>query len=215
VAIKWLPSAMNIDPASPRCRPFYDALQAAGLPLIVHCGEEKAAPGARRDAFVNPLRLRQPLALGVRVIVAHAASLGHAQDTDRPSQPTVPAFDLFARLVQEQGDQPGLMADLSAVFQRNRSADVWRRVLGQESWHARLLQGSDYPLPGVVPLSAPAQLAAAGLLEPRHVAPLLRLREHNALLFDVVLKRLLRLGSITLPASVFEARALAQPPASA
>lgn len=208
VAVKWLPSAMNINPASPRCRAFYDALQRSGLPLIVHCGEEKAAPGARRDDLVNPLLMRHPLNAGVRVIVAHAASLGHALDTDRPSRPRVTAFELFARLMDEQRDSGLLMADISALFQRNRSAEVWRHILTQQSWHAQLTHGSDYPLPGVMPLSAPRLLVNAGVLDAAHVAPLLRLREHNALLFDLVLKRVLRLGSHSLPASIFEARAL-------
>jgi uncharacterized protein len=208
VAVKWLPSAMNIDLAAPRCRPFYAALRDVGLPLIVHCGEEKAAPGARRDAFVNPLLVRWPLAEGVRVIVAHAASLGHAEDSDRPSRPKASSFELFARVMREQRGSPLLMADLSAVFQRNRSADVWRAILVNEAWHARLVNGSDYPLPGVMPLFAPQQLVEAGLLDGATVAPLLRLREHNALLFDFVLKRHLRLGSVSLPVSVFEAHAL-------
>jgi uncharacterized protein len=208
VAIKWLPSAMNINPASPRCKPFYDALQRSGLPVIVHCGEEKAAPGAKRDDYVNPLLLRVPLDAGVRVIVAHAASLGHAQDTDKRSGPKVAAFDLFARLMDEYKSSPRLMADISAVFQRNRESTVWRALLQRQDWHSHLLHGSDYPLPGVMPLFSPKQLAAAGLLDASVVAPLLRLREHNALLFDFVLKRNLRLGSLSLPASVFEARAL-------
>ncbi|WP_395700510.1 amidohydrolase family protein [Aquabacterium sp.] len=55
LAIKWLPSAMNIDLQAPRLRPFYDRLAAANLPLIVHGGEEKAVPGAERDALGNPL----------------------------------------------------------------------------------------------------------------------------------------------------------------
>lgn len=209
VAVKWLPSAMNIDLASPRSRPFYDALRTSGLPLIVHCGEEKAAPGARREDFVNPLLVRHPLEAGVRVIVAHAASLGHAEDSDQPSRRRTSSFELFARVMREQRGNPLLMADISAVFQRNRSAEVWRAIVGNESWHAHLINGSDYPLPGLVPLFAPQQLVSAGLLEPTLVAPLARLREHNALLFDFVLKRQLRLGSVALPASVFEARALA------
>lgn len=45
-AIKWLPPAMNIDPRDGRCRPFYDRLARSRVPLIVHCGEEKAVPGA-------------------------------------------------------------------------------------------------------------------------------------------------------------------------
>lgn len=208
VAVKWLPSAMNIDPRDARCRAFCERLVQARLPLVVHCGEEKAAPGARRDELVNPLLVRHLLAHGATVIVAHCASLGRARDTDRPSAPRVPAFELFARLMNEREWEGRLFGDLSAVFQRNRTPAVWRAVLENEAWHGRLLHGSDHPLPGIVPLYSMPRLVQAGLLREAQAAPLARLREHNALLFDLVLKRSLRLGTARLPASVFEARAL-------
>ncbi len=211
-AIKWLPSAMNINPADPRCAGFYDVLAKAQIPLVVHCGEEKAVPGAGRDAYGNPLLLRGALARGVRVIVAHAASLGEALDIDKTSQSTVHAFDLFARLMDEPANAPFLMADISAVYARNRRPEVWRKVLTSPAWHPRLLHGSDYPLPGVLPLYVPQKLVDARLLDSQDVAPLLRLREYNALLFDFVLKRRLRLGTGAtaqrLPASIFEGHAL-------
>ena len=209
VAVKWLPSAMNIDLRDARCRPFYERLALAEKPLIVHCGEEKAVPGAGRDALGNPLLVRHALAHGTRVIVAHAASLGHAADSDKRSAPQRPAFDLFARLMDEPGHGSRLLADISAVFQRNRSPNVWRTVLQREDWQPRLLHGSDHPLPGVMPLFSPARLQRAGLLAEADVAPLLRLREHNPLLFDLVLKRRLRAGSAKLGAGVFEGRACA------
>lgn len=206
-AVKWLPSAMNIDPESTRCRPFYDLLARLRVPLIIHCGEEAAAPGARQEAFGNPLKVRTPLAHGVPVIVAHAASLGHALDTDKPSAPEVPAFDLWARVMQEQRGSGLLMADISAVFQRNRTAAAWRQIVGRDEWHGQLLNGSDYPLPGVMPLFVPHKLVDAGLLAATAVPTLLALREHNPLLFDFVLKRQLRVGQARLPAGVFEAQA--------
>jgi mannonate dehydratase len=75
-AVKWLPSSMNVDPTSARCDAFYARLAAHRLPLIVHCGEEVAAPGARQHAFNNPLQLRRVLDAGVRVVVAHAPRSG-------------------------------------------------------------------------------------------------------------------------------------------
>jgi mannonate dehydratase len=205
-ALKWLPSAMNIDLRSPRVVAFHDRLAAARLPLIVHCGEEVAVPGARRGAYGNPLHVRVPLERGVRVIVAHAASLGRADDLDRASRPRVPAFDLLSRLLDEPQWQPLLRADISALFQVNRSPHAWRAVLRRADWHARLLHGSDYPLPGVPSLTSPGLLAAEGLLDETAVALLRRIREHNALLFDFVLKRHLRDGSARLDAGVFETR---------
>jgi mannonate dehydratase len=194
VAIKWLPSSMNIDLRDPRSLAFGEAAEKLGLPLIVHCGEEKAVPGARRDELVNPLHVRTLLERGVRVIVAHCASLGRALDLDKPSAPSVPAFDLFARLMAERAFEGRLFGDTSAVFQRNREADVWRALLERRHWHGRLLHGSDYPLPGLKWLTSLPRLQAAGLLAEADVAPLTELREHNPLLFDFALKRRLRFG---------------------
>ena len=213
VAVKWLPSAMNIDPRDARCRPFYERLARQAVPLIVHCGEEKAVPGAAREALGNPLLVRHALAAGVRVVVAHCASLGLALDTDRRSQPAGPAFDLFARLLDEAPWQGRLLGDVSAVFQRNRSPAVGRTVLARADWHDRLLHGSDYPLPGVMPLFSPQRLQQAGLLAEGDVETLNQVRAHNPLLFDFMLKRRLRWQGQGLPASVFEARALRATPA--
>ena len=215
VAVKWLPSSMNIDPRDARCRPFCEKLAAAGVPLIVHCGEEKAAPGAGQDDLVNPLLMRHLLAHGTRVIVAHCSSLGAALDIDQASAPKRPAFDLFTRLMDEREWEGRLLADISAVFQRNRKPAVWQTVLRREDWHARLMHGSDYPLPGLIPLFSMASLHKAGVLAETDIEPLKRLRAHNPLLFDFVLKRRLRLNgqaAARLPAALFEARALALAP---
>lgn len=209
VAVKWLPSSMNIDPRAPRSLAFADALAKMDLPLIVHCGEEKAVPGAGRDDLVNPLLVRPLLERGTRVIVAHCASLGHALDLDKPSAPRVPAFELFARLMDERAFEGRLFGDISAVFQRNREPAVWRALLERRHWHGRLLHGSDYPLPGLKWLTSLPKLHAAGVLAEADVAPLEELREHNPLLFDLALKRRLRLGgdaAAGLAAEVFATR---------
>lgn len=208
VAVKWLPSAMNIDPRDSRCRPFCERMARAGVPLIVHCGEEKAAPGAGRDELVNPLLVRHLLAHGTRVIVAHCASLGHAADTDEKSAPSRPAFELFARLMDEPQWQGRLFGDISAVFQRNRKRAVWHAVLQRQDWHHRLLHGSDHPLPGLMPLFSLPALHQAGVLDEGDIDALTRIREYNPLLFDFVLKRRLRHGTARLPAALFEAQAL-------
>ncbi len=213
VAVKWLPSAMNIDLRDRRCKPFYARLAARGVPLIVHCGEEKAVPGAGRDELGNPLLLRHALAHGVTVIAAHCASLGHAVDTDRRSASRRPAFELFARLMDEPQGQGRLLGDVSALFQVNRKPEVGRTLLQRRDWHVRLLHGSDHPLPGVMPLFSPQRLAQAGLLDEGDVETLETIRVHNPLLFDFVLKRRLRWQGAVLPASVFEAGALSAQPA--
>lgn len=206
-AVKWLPTAMNIDPASPRCDPFYAALAASGLPLITHAGEEKAVHGANQQHYGNPLRLRRALDRGVRVVVAHCASLGQDVDLDRgPAGPRVPSFDLFARLMDDARYGPHLAGDISAITQRNRDLRVVRTLLARRDWHGRLLNGSDYPLPGVMPLFSPQELAAAGLLDPAAAGVINELQGYNPLLFDFVLKRHLRLDGAGLSPSVFETR---------
>ena len=205
-ALKWLPSAMNIDLREPRCRPFYDLLARSRLPLIVHCGEEAAAPGAGREDLGNPLHARVPLTLGVRVVMAHCASLGHALDLDRPSSPRIAAFELFARLMDEPAHGPLLLGDISALFQVNRTHAAQRRVIERSDWHQRLLHGSDHPLPGLMPLYRTRRLVDAGLLDAAAAPVLDEIRSFNPLLFDFALKRHLRSGSQRLSDAVFETR---------
>ena len=214
LAIKWLPSAMNIDMRDARVRPFYQCLAAANLPLIVHGGEEKAVPGAGRDELGNPLLVRAALECGVRVIVAHCASLGQAQDLDARHPGPRPAFDLFARLMDEPAWRGRLLGDVSAVFQANRRPSVWRTVLQRADWHGRLLHGSDYPLPGVGPLYQLGRLVRAGLLNDADVPALEALRGRNPLLFDLALKRRLRVNGEGLSDSVFDTRVHLARPAS-
>lgn len=207
-AVKWLPPAMGIDPSAPRCDRFYDALARFDLPLITHAGEEKAVHGAEFEALGNPLLLRRALEHGVRVVVAHCASLGTATDVDRgPHGAPLPCFDLFARMMDEARYEGLLFADISALTLRNRNEETLRALLERDEWHARLLNGSDYPLPGIVPLILPAEFAARGLL-PAAAVPLLEvIRQHNPLLFDFVLKRHLSSHGHRFPAGVFATRA--------
>ncbi len=206
LAIKWLPSAMNIDLRDARLHAFYDRLAASKLPLIVHTGEEKAVPGAGRDELGNPLHLRAPLARGVRVIGAHAASLGRALDLDQKRPTRKPAFELFARLMDEREHADRLLADISAVFQANRDASVWHALLSRQDWHPRLLHGSDYPLPGLMPLHRSLKWIKAGLIDEATARHIDDLRAHNPLLADLVVKRAVRHRGAGFAAEVFATR---------
>ena len=202
-AIKWLPSAQNIDPASPRNDRYYAKLAALKLPLITHAGEEQAVVGFG-EHLGNPLRLRRPLGAGVRVIVAHCASLGHAEELDsKIKSGLLTNFELFTRLMDEPRFRPNLFGDISAVVQANR-VDVIPTLLARRDWQGRLLNGSDYPLPGVVPLIDLRQLVSRGLLDAAMLEPLRTLRQHNVLMFDFVLKRSLALQGQRFAPQVFE-----------
>ena len=206
-AVKWLPAAMGIDPAAPRCDPFYRALAGHDLPLISHAGHEAAVAGTAVQDYCNPLKLRRPLDLGVRVVVAHCASHGEDRDLDAgPNGPLRPSFDLFARLMDEPRHGQRLAGDISAVTQFNR-AGVLEALLARPDWHGRLLNGSDYPLPGILPLISLDKLVRRGLLAGDATPFLMELREHNPLLFDLALKRLLRRDGVGFASRVFETRA--------
>jgi predicted TIM-barrel fold metal-dependent hydrolase len=204
-AVKWLPPAMGIDPGAERCDAFYRAMARLNLPLITHAGEEKAVHGAGRPELGNPLRLRRALDAGVRVVIAHCASIGEDADLDRGGR-SVPSFELFTRMMADPAYRDHLFADISAITQRNRSLAVVRTIIERDDWHPRLLNGSDYPLPGVMPLFAPAEFAKAGMLAEEAVPLLGELHAHNPLLFDFVLKRHLRVGKHRLPDKIFETR---------
>ncbi|MGQ0656288.1 MAG: amidohydrolase family protein [Betaproteobacteria bacterium] len=207
-AVKWLPSAMNIDPSSRRCDKFYEKLKEKNMPLVAHAGLERALVGRGLHDYANPLRLRRALDAGARVVVAHCASMGEDRDLDKgPNGPYVGSFTLFARLMAERRFAGRLFGDLSAMTQVNRAGPALKRVIEEKSWHARLLNGSDYPLPGVMPIFSVDFLVSLGLVAESAASVLKDIRAHNALLFDFVLKRALRSGSSALPPGVFETRA--------
>jgi mannonate dehydratase len=204
-AVKWLPSAMGIDPAAAKCDPFYESLSKNHMPLIVHAGEERAVLGREAHDLGNPLRLRRALEAGVRVVVAHCASIGQDQDLDRgPNAPYVESFGLFARIFEKYAN---CHADISALTQVNRAGPALARILEETGWHARLLNGSDYPLPGLMPIFSVQYLVSLKLI-PESAAPVLtEIRRHNPLLFDFVLKRHLRSNGKSFAPGVFETRA--------
>ena len=202
--VKWLPSAMGIDPASSRCQKFFEQLQKLDLPLIAHGGLERAVLGREAHEFGNPLRLRRALDAGVRVVVAHCASMGEDRDLDKGENgPMVDSFTLFARVFEKHANCFG---DISAMTQLNRAGPALAQVLERAEWHPRLLNGSDYPLPGVMPIFSVDYLVSLGLLAAGAGDVLREIRLHNPLLFDFVLKRNLRAGGKALAAGVFETR---------
>jgi len=210
-AVKWLPSAMGIEPSARRYRGFYAEMARLGLPLLSHAGEEKAVTGANAHEAVNPLWLRHPAGEGVRVIVAHCATLGQAQDLDHPQRGRVPAFELFTRLMDDASLGSRFHGDISAITQVNRSTADAKALLQRTDWHARLLYGSDYPLPGLAWLTSVPRLAGAGLLAAADVAVLKRLQSLNPLAFDFVLKRRLQWQGQGFAPGVFESRRLLAP----
>ena len=205
-AVKWLPSAMGIDPASSQCDAFYATLKQHNLPLIVHTGTELSVNGkGHSQDHNNPLRLRRPLAAGVRIVAAHCASLGKDFDWDRGGNPEKRnSFELFTRLMNEPNGK-NLYGDLSAIPQFHRYG-ILPGLLENQAWHSRLLNSSDYPLPGILPIYLLKELVREKLLNAEDAQVLHAIRRHNALLFDFALKRTLSWQGRKFPTVCFETR---------
>lgn len=206
-AVKWLPAAMGMNPGSKLCDRFYEKMAQLDMPLITHAGMERAVHGGDTQHYGNPLLLKRAMDHGVRVIVAHCASMGKDRDIDKGENgPMVDSFELFARLMDNPRYQGKLFGDISAMTQMNRVGPALEKTLERTEWHKRLLNGSDYPLPGVMPLFSVAQLAALGYIKEESVPVINEIRKANPLLFDFVLKRNLQYKGKSFSTSVFETR---------
>lgn len=202
-AIKWLPSGMGIDPSSPKCDKFYQKLAELNLPIISHTERESAVQGGDQS-YGNPLHMRRALDAGVRVVLAHCASDGHDEDLDN-NKKTIKSFELFTRIMDTPAYAGLAFGEISAITLINH-AWVIKPLLQRTDWHPRLLNGSDYPLPGIAPLISTKQLHRAGLLENSHLLFLTTLRDYNPLMFDFAVKRLIQLNGIGFKKEVFETR---------
>ena len=191
--VKWLPNAMGIDPADELCDSFYAKMKELNLVLLSHGGEEKAVEAEEDQKLGNPLLLRRALDQGVKVIVAHCAGLGENEDLDDPQRRRAPNFDLFLRLMGERRYEGLLFADISAMTQFNRAGKPLKTILEREDLHARLVNGSDYPLPAINVLVRTSTLVRRGYISNDDRASLNEIYDYNPLLFDFVLKRTIRL----------------------
>jgi uncharacterized protein len=190
--IKWLPNAMGMDAANPMIEPFYRKMKEHRMILLTHAGEEQAVEAEEDQRLGNPLLLRKPLEFGVRVVIAHAASLGECADLDSPNPRSAKCFDLFLRLMDEPKYRGLLFGEISAMPQFNRMPVPLATLLKRHDLHPRLVNGSDYPLPAINSLIWTRSIARAGFITPEERESLNEIYNYNPLLFDFVLKRTLR-----------------------
>ncbi|MSP37385.1 MAG: amidohydrolase [Deltaproteobacteria bacterium] len=189
--VKWLPNAMGIDPADKSAEPFYRKMKEYNMILLSHAGEEQAVEADADQELGNPLRLRKALDMGVRVIVAHAASLGRCADHDNGGKQTQ-CFDLFLRLMDEPKYVGRVFGEISAMLQFNRMPGPFTTLLKRQDLHPRLVNGSDYPLPAINALIRTRSLASDGFITKAERTALNEIYDYNPLLFDFILKRTIR-----------------------
>ena len=155
--------------------------------------------------FNNPLALRRALDRGVRIIVAHCASTGMSIDTDRGGYgPKAENFALFTRLMDDPRYRGKLYGDISALTETSRVGPLLKYVIQRKDWHDRLLNGSDYPLPGYMPGVSVKHLIDQDFITAAQGRILREIRRYNPLLFDFVLKRHMAAGGTRFASSVFE-----------
>ena len=208
--VKWLPNAQGIDPRDERCDAFYRRMRELGMILIAHTGEEKAVSSGGAQSLGNPLLYRRALDSGLTIIMAHCASLGWGDDLDHPGK-KAPNFDLFMRLMGEEKYRGQLFGDISAITQFNRMSRPVRELLRRPDIHARLVNGSDYPLPAMNAVIWTSQIAALGMITFSERKALNEIYQVNPLLFDFALKRTLhdpKTGQRFAPALFLENRSL-------
>ena len=190
--IKWLPNAMGIDPANPATEPFYKKMAEYKMILLSHAGDEQAVEADEDQRLGNPLLLRKPLDYGLRVIIAHAASLGSCDDLDSRDAKKANCFDLFLRLMDEPKYTGLLFGEISAMLQFNRMPVPFTTLLKRQDLHTRLVNGSDYPLPAINSLIWTRSFARSGFITAEERQALNEIYDYNPLLFDFVLKRTMR-----------------------
>ncbi|MBO60586.1 MAG: metal-dependent hydrolase [Verrucomicrobiales bacterium] len=131
--VKWLPSIQFIDPADESLEPFYRKLVELNLPLLTHAGAERSFTHAQ-DELADPVRLKLPLDIGVRVIVAHAASTGQNEGEED-----------IDRLIGMLEAYPNIYTDISSMTQINKLGYL-EKTLAEKKFEGKLLYGSDFPL---------------------------------------------------------------------
>jgi len=145
VLVKWLPPAQNIDARDPRTVEFLRRAGRLGIPMLIHYGQEWTLHSPHRR-FFDPSGLLETLRLLRRegdmptVIVAHAATPATWPLTSGRTFDT-----LVAALEGEFADAP-LYADTAALTLITKLRWL-RRLLRRPGLQAKLVHGSDYPIP--------------------------------------------------------------------
>ena len=138
--VKWIPNIQHIDPSDQKLMPFYQKMKQLDLALLSHAGQEKSFADAN-DEYGDPVRLKLPLSMGLRVIAAHIATTGRNQG--------IPNFQRILPLFEQY---PNLYTDISSLTQFNKLGYINKALL-DERLRGRLIYGSDYPLINMVLVS--------------------------------------------------------------
>jgi hypothetical protein len=190
--VKWLPNSMNIDCTNSKYEQFYKKVIELNMKILVHIGHEHSVDsGHLNQELGNPLRLRYPLDLGVKIIGAHCATEGESIDLDNLHMKKVDNFVLFSRLMDEPKYFTVLFADISACIGIKR-VQYLNKILDNRHWHSRLVYGSDYPVPCIPFVTSTKLLCWHGLIKYKQIKILNEIFYSNPLLYNLIVFRTMR-----------------------
>lgn len=99
-----------------------------------------------------------------------------------------------------------LFGEISAMTQVNRLGPALETLLIHQEWRPRVINASDYPLPAVMPLFSLRKMLKLNYITKTQAKMLGAVRKDNAMLFDLLLKRLLRADGLGFQDMVFSSR---------
>ena len=117
------------------------------------------------------------------------------------------AYNCLACSILRMNDEGLLFGEISGITQYNRFEEALEALLAHKGLHKRLINGSDYPLPAVNFVIDNSKLEKAGFITEEEAEALREIYEYNPLLYDFVLKRIVKhpLTKEKFPPSVFYA----------
>ena len=213
-AVKWLPNAMGIDPASPRCDPFYRALARRRIPLLTHGGRERAVRGTGDDTLGNPLRVRRALDHGgpghrraLRIVRSRCRSRRRPRWSGRAQRRSLRETDGRPPL---RASPPGrrLRPDPGEPFPPAHSARSWNAPTGTIACST----APTIPCPAFRPCSTSTKWPVSASWRRRPCRCSKRSRTTTPLLFDFVLKRTVSRHGARFSPRVFETARHLDPP---
>ena len=168
VLVKWLPLTQIMNPADPRCFPFYDALAHYRIPLLCHTGGEQTLTAPDRTVR-DPARLLPALQRGVTVVAAHCGTRSLWWEESY--------LETFCQMAKEHDR---LYGDTAAITLPTRNYCL-ERILSDAQVRSKLVHGSDWPVIAWPPVRNLGPLRSWRLL-----------REGNWMKRDILIKKQLR-----------------------
>lgn len=195
--VSWVPVSQVIDPADERLEAYYQVLVDNGMVLHTDLGDDRGLNSDFPD-YGNPLLYRRALDQGVTVIMARCASNLRFGDPENAEAPERPAYEWFIQLANNSDYAGHLYGDMSGLTHETRVPDGLNALLQSPQVFPQLVYASDYPTSAISAATNLTRLQDNKFITEAQARDLREIYSFNPLLFDFVLKRLVRLPQTDL-----------------